>query len=1079
MNHIVLIALRRPYTFVVLAFLIVLFGTMSVLHMPTDVFPNITIPITSVVWDYAGLMPRQVEGRITYLFERALTATVEGIKYIHSHSYSGFAITNIYLQNGVDVGRAEADITAIAQRVVRWLPPDISPPMIMRLAPSAIPVAMLEVSSDSLTPAELFNIAFMRIRPLLVTVEGAILPHPYGGQDMQVMVNLDQQKLLARHLTPSDIHDALMQQYRVVPTGDIKIKSTDWIVQTNASPMQIDEFANIPIKRDRVGDHDAFVYLRDVATVSLMGRVQQNAVLVKGKQTVIIVVMKSTEASTLAVVEGIKKMIPRAQKVIPQGVNIRLLDDASTFVKDSISDVAHEMVTAGALVGFIVLLLLGSWRPTVIVATTIPLSILTALIGLYWLGETINIMTLGGLALAVGILVDNATVMIENIDVHLAKGKPLEAAIIDAANQIVVPTLLATLCIAVVWFPLFALGGVAGYLFKPMAEAVMIAMLASFVLSFTLLPTMAKYILRIHQALQGNEHDTEEPAGIFRRFQRGFERRFDQFRERYNALLKRAIANRRSFVRVCAVLALGSLAIFFFLGRDYFPEIRSGVLQMHMRAPLGTRIEVSARIATLVSNSIEELLPGQVENIVSNCGLPVGPHNLAFIPTPTVGSQDCDLTILLHDEKSPVWDYRRILRKGLKERYPGTEFTFQPSDLTAKILNFGAPAPIDVQINGPDINANYEYARKLVGKFREISGAVDVVIQQTMRTPTLTVESDRTFGFGVDRTVKDMADNLLMTTAGSQQIDQNFWLDPKTGMSYLINVYTPQPQVDSVNSLRTIPVNSSSNHANEQQTQLLGNLTKISAEGTPGMITHGNLMPLFDLYVSAEERDLGGLLADVEKITKSMEHEMPRSADLEIHGQASLMYEAYGQLILGLLGAIVLIYLLIVVNFQSWLDPFIIITALPGALAGIAWTLFTTHTNLSTPALTGAIMTMGTGTANAILVVAYARERFQEHGDALRAAIEAGEARFRPVLMTASAMIIGMVPMATGYSQNAPLGRAVIGGLLVATVFTLFFVPCVYAIIYSRRMPVREDMSDRRVIPPIPVCPSDEQKKAA
>jgi len=1079
MNHLVLTALRRPYTFVVLAFLIVLFGTMSVLHMPTDVFPNITIPITSVVWDYAGLMPRQVEGRITYLFERALTATVEGIKYIHSHSYSGFAITNIYLQNGVDVGRAEADITAIAQRVVRWLPPDISPPMIMRLAPSAIPVAMLEVSSDNLTPAELFNIAFMRIRPLLVTVEGAILPHPYGGQDMQVMVNLDQQKLLARHLTPSDIHDVLMQQYRVVPTGDIKIKSTDWIVQTNASPMQIDEFANIPIKRDRVGDHDAFVYLRDVATVSLMGRVQQNAVLVKGKQTVIIVVMKSTEASTLAVVEGIKKMIPRAQKVIPQGVNIRLLDDASTFVKDSISDVAHEMVTAGALVGFIVLLLLGSWRPTVIVATTIPLSILTALIGLYWLGETINIMTLGGLALAVGILVDNATVMIENIDTHLAKGKPLETAILDAASQIVLPTLLATLCIAVVWFPLFALGGVAGYLFKPMAEAVMIAMLASFVLSFTLLPTMAKYILRIHHALQGNDHDTVVPSGIFRRFQRGFERRFDQFRERYNALLERAIANRRSFVRVCAVLALGSLAIFFFLGRDYFPEIRSGVLQMHMRAPLGTRIEVSARIATLVSNSIEELLPGQVENIVSNCGLPVGPHNLAFIPTPTVGSQDCDLTILLQDEKSPVWDYRRILRKGLKERYPGTEFTFQPSDLTAKILNFGAPAPIDVQINGPDINANYEFARKLMHKFRQIPGSADVVIQQTMRTPTLTVESDRTFGFGVDRTVKDMADNLLMTTAGSQQIDQNFWLDPKTGMSYLINVYTPQPQVDSVNSLRTIPVNSSSNHANEQETQLLGNLTKISAEGTPGMITHGNLMPLFDLYVSAEERDLGGLLADVEKITKSMEHEIPRSADLEIHGQASLMYEAYGQLIFGLLAAIVLIYLLIVVNFQSWLDPFIIITALPGALAGIAWTLFTTHTNLSTPALTGAIMTMGTGTANAILVVSYARERFQEHGDALRAAIEAGEARFRPVLMTASAMIIGMVPMATGYSQNAPLGRAVIGGLLVATVFTLFFVPCVYAILYSRRMAVREDGSDMRVISPIPVCPSDEEKQAA
>src|SRR5215831_2531435 len=735
MNHIVLTALRRPYTFVVLAFLIVLFGTMSVLHMPTDVFPNITIPITSVVWDYAGLMPRQVEGRITYLFERALTATVEGIKYIHSHSYSGFAITNIYLQNGVDVGRAEADITAIAQRVVRWLPPDISPPMIMRLAPSAIPVAMLEVSSDVLTPAELYNLAFMRIRPLLVTVNGAILPHPYGGQDMQVMVNLDQQKLLARHLTPADVHDVLLQQYRVLPTGDIKIKPTDWIVQTNASPLKIEEFANMPIKREG----NAFIYLRDVAAVRLMGRVQQNSVLVKGKQTVIIVVMKSTEASTLDVVEGIKQMMPRIQEIIPEGVKIRLLDDASTFVKDSITDVAHEMVTAGALVGFIVLLLLGSWRPTVIVATTIPLSILTALIALYWLGETINIMTLGGLALAVGILVDNATVMIENIDTHLAMGKPLETAILDAANQIVLPTLLATLCIAVVWFPLFALSGVAGYLFKPMAEAVMIAMVASFVLSFTLLPTMAKYILRIHHALQGNEHDTEGPSGIFRRFQRGFERRFDQFRERYNALLERAIANRRSFVNVCAVLALGSLPLFFFLGRDYFPEIRSGVLQMHMRAPLGTRIEASARIATVVSNSIEELLPGQVENIVSNCGLPVGPHNLAFIPTPTVGSQDCDLTILLENEKSPVWEYRRILRKGLRERYPGTEFTFQPSDLTAKILNFGAPAPIDVQINGPDINANYEFARKLMRKFREIPGSADVVIQQTMRTPTLKI----------------------------------------------------------------------------------------------------------------------------------------------------------------------------------------------------------------------------------------------------------------------------------------------------------------------------------------------------
>ena len=558
-----------------------------------------------------------------------------------------------------------------------------------------------------------------------------------------------------------------------------------------------------------------------------------------------------------------------------------------------------------------------------------------------------------------------------------------------------------------------------------------------------------------------NDHrqpGAQPSRNVFVRFQQRFERGFNQFRERYGMLLEQVIARRRAFVTVSLAVALGSLALFPFLGRDYFPEIRSGVIQMHMRAPLGTRIEVSGRIATLVSNSIEELLPGHVENIVSNCGLPVGAHNLAFIPTPTIGSQDCDLTILLKDEKSPVWDYRRILRKGLTERYPGTEFTFQPSDLTAKILNFGAPAPIDVQINGPDSYPNYEFARKLAAQLRQIPGATDVVIQQTMRTPTLMVEGNRTFGLGVNRTEKDIASNLLMTTAGSQQIDQIYWLDLKTGMSYPINVYTPQAQINSINSLKTIPVESSNNGATEHpdhDVQLLGNLASLSAQGTPGVVTHANIMPLFDIYVSTEGRDLGGVLADVEQVAKRLEPELPRSAAIEIHGQAALMHDAYFELIFGLLAAIGLVYLLIVVNFQSWLDPFIIITALPGALAGIAWALFLSHTRLSEPALTGAIMTMGTGTANAILVVSYARERLQEHGDALRAALEAGQTRLRPVLMTASAMIIGMVPMSIGYSQNAPLGRAVIGGLLVATVFTLFFVPCVYAMIYSRR-PARQ-----------------------
>lgn len=1057
MNQIVLIALRRPYTFVVLAILITLFGILSVHDMPTDVFPNIKIPVTSVVWAYDGLLPQDVEGRITYLFERFLTSTVEGIKSIHSHSYFGSSIINIFLQDGVDHAAAEADIAAIAQTVVKALPPDISPPMIMRLAPSSVPVAMLQVTSDTLTPAELYNLSIMRIRPLLVTIPGAILPHPYGGQDMQLMVNLDQQKLLARHLTPADVHEALGRQNLVLPGGDLKIKPTDWIVLTNASPLLVEDFGNIPIKREG----NAFIYLRDVADVRLAGRVQTNSVLVEGKQAVIIVVMKSSEASTLAVVDGIKKAIPRIEKVVPPDVKVKVLNDASIFVKDAIADVVHEMVTAAALVGLIVLLLLGSWRPTVIVATSIPLSILSALIGLHLLGESMNVMTLGGLALAVGILVDDATVMIENIDTHLAMGKPLEEAIIDAANQIVVPTFVATLAIAIVWFPLFHLSGVSGWLFMPMAEAVIIAMLASFILSRTLVPTMAKYLLADHRASHGGEHGGTAGArarpGVFVRVQREFERRFDRFRDGYNALLERVIAQRVRFVAVALALALGSLVLFVFNGREFFPEIRSGTLQMHMRAPLGTRIEVTGRIAALVSNDIAALLPGRVEGVVSNCGLPVGPHNLAFIPTPTIGPQDCDLTISLKDEKSPVWEYRHILRDGLRERYPGTEFTFQPADLTAKILNFGSPSPIDVQINGPDIHANYEFVCKLAAELRRIPGAADVVIQQTMRTPTLLVEGNRTFGLGLDMTEQDIATNLLMTTAGSQQVDQQYWLDRQTGMSYRVNVYTPQPQLTSIKDLMTVPVDRHGRAPSDGNLQLLGNLASFSAVGTPGVITHGNIMPLFDIYVSAEGRDLAGVLADVEEVARRLEPELPRSAALEVRGQAETMREAYVELIGGLIAAIVLVYLLIVVNFQSWLDPFIIITALPGALAGIAWSLFVTQTNLSAPALTGAIVTMGTATANSILVVSHARERLAAHGDALRAAVEAGKARIRPVLMTASAMIIGMLPMSMGNSQNAPLGRAVMGGLMVATAFTLFFVPCVYAMIYERRRPRRRE----------------------
>ncbi len=1050
MNKLVQIALKKPYTFVVLAILIVVFGVMTIIEAPTDVFPNIQMPVSSVVWLYDGLMPQETEGRVTRVFEQMLTQTVEGIKTIVSTSYFGHSIINIFLQDGVDLAGSEADIVGISQTSVKALPPDVAAPMVMRLFPSQVPVAVLQVESEVQTPAELYNLCVMRIRPMLVTIPGAILPHPYGGQDMQVMINVDQDKLRARNLTTEDVHQAIERQNLVLPGGDMKIKETDWLVLTNASPLKIEEFDDIPIKRDG----NSFIHLNDVATVRLAGRVQTNSVLVDGKQAVIVVVMKSSEASTIDIVDGIRKMLPRIKEVVPADVKVSMLNDSSEFVREAIADVVHEMVIAAALVGFIVLLMLGSWRPTVIVLTSIPLSILCSLIGLHLLEESINIMTLGGLALAVGILVDNAAVMIENIDTHLAMGKPLEEAIIDAANQIILPTFVATLAITIVWVPLFHLSGIAGWVFPAMAEAVVFAMLASFILTYTLVPTMAKYVLKVHDAHASG-------GGPFTRFQREFQKAFDRFRDRYAAQLEQVIAHRVGFVTICLVFSLASFVLFFFEGQEFFPQIKGGLLQMHMRAPLGLRIEAAGRIAARVSDDIREFLPsGNVDAVVSNCGLPVGAHNLAFIPSPTIGTQDCDLTITLKDHASPVWEYRNILRERLAERYPGTEFTFQPADLTDKILNFGSLAPIDLQVTGPDLYANYAYAQKLAGKFRQISGAADVYIYQTMFQPTILVEGDRRFALGLNLNQKDFGLNMLLATAGSQQIDQKYWLDRSTQQSYRLNVYTPQPQLTSIKDLQTIPV-AAENREHEEGAgsgvQMLGNMTNLSLIGTPGVVTHRNLLPMIDVLVSAEGRDLGGVLSDVQKIAESMKDELPRGAEVEIHGQSEVMHDAFVELGGGLIIAIVLIYLLIVVNFQSWLDPFIIVTALAGAFAGIAWALFVTHTYISVPALTGAIMTMGTATANSILLVSYARERLAVHGDAVRAAVEAGKARIRPVLMTAAAMIIGMLPMAMANSQNAPLGRAVMGGLTLATLFTLFFVPCIYAIIYQRRAVLQKE----------------------
>lgn len=1049
MNAIVITALKRPYTFVVLAILILVFGVLSIFRTPTDIFPDIKIPVVAVVWNYTGLMPEDMSGRVVYYYERALTATVDNIDHIESNSFYGRGIVKIFFQPGTDIAEAQTQITSVSQTVLKQMPKGMTPPLILKYDASSIPVLMLKVSSDSITGSQLFDMASNLIRPSLVSVPGAALPSPYGGTGNNVQVSLNQKRLLAYGLTATDVANALGQQNIVLPAGDQKIGAVDFMVQTNATPRKIEEFNNIPIKQ--VGN--ATVYLKDVAWVARGGSPLTNSVLVDGHNAILMVVMKTGNVSTLNVVSGIKKLLPQIQDTLPPGVHIDVISDASNFVKESVSDVVHEMLMAALLTSIVVILFLGSWRSTLIIATSIPLAILSSLICLELAGQTINVMTLGGLALAVGILVDDATVMIENIDTHLEMGKNLYDAIVDAANQIVIPTFVSTLCICIVWLPLFGLTGVGGWLFMPMAEAIIFAMLASFILSRTLVPTMAYYLLPGQIA----EHHNPNPKnGFFKRFQKGFDASFERFRQSYKDLLSHLLSIRKTFIAGFLGLSVLSLGLLYFAGENFFPEIKSGELDLHMRAPLGTRLEETGKIASLVNDEIKALLPGQVKGIVNNCGLPFSSLNQAFIATPTIGSQDCDMTISLKNSESPIADYRRILRAGLTTKFPGTDFAFTPGDVTAKILNFGLPAPINVQVVGRNLANNYEFAKKLSAKLKRIPGIADVRVQQTTTTPTLMINTNRTFALNTGLTEADIANNALTTLSGSGQVAPTYWLDPKTGVSHMVNIQTPQSNLQTMNDLETIPVNGPDGASGKTKTQILGSISRISQTGTGGEISHYNIMPVFEIYASNDGRDLGAVTADVQKVVKEVTPELPRGSTIAIRGQATTMYDAYDQLLGGLAMAILLIYLIIVVNFQSWLDPFIIITALPGALAGIAWSLFITHTSLSVPALTGAIMCMGTATANSILVVSYARERLAEHGDAILAALEAGYGRIRPVLMTASAMIIGMLPMSLSNTQNAPLGRAVMGGLTVATVSTLLFVPCVFALLYYRRKKVVE-----------------------
>ena len=1057
MNAVVVVALKRPYTFVVLAILILLFGATAVFRTPTDIFPPIKIPVVAVIWTYTGLLPSDMSGRVVFYYERALTTTVANIEHIESQSLYGSGIVKIFFQPGTDVAAAQAQVTAISQTVIKQMPAGITPPEILVFDASSVPVLDLQVAADNMTPSDIYNVASNLIRPALVSVPGVAIPAPYGGTLANVEVDLDPTKLLEHGLSATDVGNALATQNIVLPAGDQKIGAIDYMVQTNATPVAIDTFNNIPIKQ--VGN--AVIYLRDVAYVHRGGPPQQNAVLVKGQQSILLEILKSGDASTLDVVSGVRAKLPQLLKTLPPGVTITPLNDASTFVRASIEDVVQEMVTAAFLAGITVLLFVGSWRSTLIVATSIPLSILSSILALSWLGQTINVMTLGGLALAVGILVDDATVMIENINTHLKEGdadgdhKGLEAAIIDAANQIVVPTFVSTLCICIVWLPLLQLGGVAGYLFLPLAEAIIFAMIASFILSRTLTPTMAAWLLRGQVAAQ--HKPLPERPGLFTRFQAGFEARFERFRNRYRAMLERITARRKRFVELYLGGALASLLLLLFAGQDFFPSIKSGEIDLHMRASIGSRIEEAGKIAVLVEQQIRDLLPGHVVGTLVNCGLPVSGINQAYSNTGTVGSQDCDLTISLDNQAAPVDRYRRILRAGLTDRFPGTDFSFLPGDITAKILNFGLPSPIDVQVSGTDLDTNFAYASKLTARIKQIAGIANVRIQQIMSQPTLLLSSRRTFALGTGLTEADIADNALTVLSGSGQVAPTYWLDTSNGISHLVNIQTPQDQLSSINDLETITIDKGNDNPTNVQPEIVGGLSTITQTGTPGLVSHYAIMPVIDIYANVEGRDLGAVSDAVTRIVQDMQSSLPRSAVVTINGQSTTMHSAYAQLLAGLALSIVLIYLVIVVNFQSWLDPFIIITALPAALGGISWSLFLTDTTLSVPALTGAIMCMGTATANTILVVAFARDHLREHGDPVEAAIEAGFARIRPVLMTALAMIVGMLPMSFSNTQNAPLGRAVIGGLLVATVTTLLFVPCVFAILHGgKHKPLHE-----------------------
>jgi multidrug efflux pump subunit AcrB len=1036
---IVRIALARPYTFIVLALLVLILAPIVILRTPTDIFPNIDIPVIAAAFNYTGLSAQEMEERITSIYERSLTTTVNDIEHIESQSINGRAIIKVFFQPGADINAAVAQVSAISQPILRQLPPGTTPPFLLAYNASSVPILQLGLGGRGLSEQALFDYGVNFIRTRLVTIPGCAIPYPYGGKQRQIMVDIDPAAMQSKGLSPADVTNAIANQNLIIPAGTSKIGQFEYDVDLNSSPATVEAFNDFPIKVV----NGSPVYIRDIGNVRDGYSPQTNIVRQDGSRAVLLTVMKAGNASTLSVVDGVRKLLPVVAATLPPELKIQPLADQSVFVRASIAGVIREAVIAACLTGLMILIFLGSWRSTLIIAVSIPLSILTSIIVLGLMHETINIMTLGGLALAVGILVDDATVEIENVNRNLDEGKEIERAILDGASQIAVPALVSTLCICIVFLPMFFLSGVARYLFVPLAEAVVFAMLASYGLSRTLVPTLAKYLLKLQ-----HHGPTRNPFVLL---QRTFERGFEHLRDGYQAILTVLVHRRFVFAPLFLMVCLSGLLLYPWLGQDFFPASDTGQFKLHLRAKTGTRIEETARLCDLVEQSIRRQIPrDQLLNMLDEIGLPYSSINTIYSNSAPVGSADADIMVSLTAEHRPTEEFVRVLRSTLPREFPGADFYFLPDDIVSQILNFGLPAPIDVQIVGKNVTANRELADRLVEQMRRVPGIADLRIQQTFDQPKLHVFTDRTKAAESGYTQADVAQSLLISLSGSFQTQPTFWLSPQNGVSYSVVTQAPQYDIQSLQALRNLPLTATRAGAPE----ILNDLTSISRGNGMASVNHYDIQRTIDIFGAVDGRDLASVGNEVDRIVNANRARLVRGSEMLVRGQVDTMRKSFTGLVAGLVFAIVLVYLLIVVNFQSWLDPFIVITALPAALAGIVLMLFVTHTTLSVPAMMGAIMCMGVATANSILVISFAKEKLEEGFDPVNAALAAGFTRFRPVIMTALAMIIGMAPMAFGMGeggeQNAPLGRAVIGGLFFATIATLIFVPTVFALLHGR-----------------------------